>query len=84
MTNNDKVLLRLKTAKGQIDAAIKMIEEGRYCIDVSNQLLAIQSLIKNANQEVLANHLTHCVKDAINAHDADEKIKEVIKIVNKM
>lgn len=82
--SNDKVLLRLKTAKGQIDAVIKMIEEGRYCIDVSTQLLAIQSLVKNANQEVLSNHLTHCVKNAVNAKDADEKIEEIIKIMNKM
>ena len=82
--SNDKVLLRLKTAKGQIDAVIKMIEEGRYCIDVSTQLLAIQSLVKNANQEVLSNHLTHCVKNAVNAKDADEKIEETIKIMNKM
>ena len=45
--SNEKVLLRLKTARGQIDAVIKMIEDERYCIDISNQLLAIQSLIKN-------------------------------------
>ena len=44
--SNEKVLLRLKTARGQIDAVIKMIEDERYCIDISNQLLAIQSLIK--------------------------------------
>ena len=50
--SNEKVLLRLKIARGQIDAVIKMIEDERYCIDISNQLLAIQSLIKNANNEV--------------------------------
>ena len=61
--SNEKVLLRLKTARGQIDAVIKMIEDGRYCIDISNQLLAIQSLIKNANNEVLSNHLNNCVKN---------------------
>ena len=51
--SNEKVLLRLKTARGQIDAVIKMIEDGRYCIDISNQLLAIQSLIKNANNDMI-------------------------------
>lgn len=82
--SNDKVLLRLKTAKGQIDGVIKMIEEERYCIDVANQLLAVQSLIKNANQEVLSNHLQHCVKNALVMQDADKKIEEVIKILHKM
>ena len=82
--SNEKVLLRLKTARGQIDAVIKMIEDERYCIDISNQLLAIQSLIKNANNEVLSNHLNHCVKHAINEHDADKKIDEVIKLLTKL
>lgn len=82
--SNDKVLLRLKTAKGQIDGVIKMIEEERYCIDVANQLLAVQSLIKNANQEVLSDHLQHCVKNALAMQDADKKIEEVIKILHKM
>ena len=76
--SNEKVLLRLKTARGQIDAVIKMIEDGRYCIDISNQLLAIQSLIKNAN------HLNNCVKNAVNEHDADQKIDEVIKLLSKL
>ena len=75
--SNEKVLLRLKTARGQIDAVIKMIEDERYCI-------AIQSLIKNANNEVLSNHLNHCVKNAINEHDADQKIDEVIKLLTKL
>jgi DNA-binding FrmR family transcriptional regulator len=82
--SNEKVLLRLKTAKGQIDAIIKMIEDERYCIDIANQLLAVQSLIKNANQEVLSNHLSHCVKDAVMMQDADKKIEEVIRILHKM
>lgn len=82
--SNDKVILRLKTAKGQIEAVIKMIEDERYCIDVANQLLAIQSLIKNANQEVLSDHLNHCVKNAVMMEDADKKIEEVIKILHKM
>lgn len=81
---NKKGLLRLKTAKGQIEAAIKMIEEERYCIDISNQLLATQALIKNANQEILANHLQHCLKNAISNEDADQKIEEVIKVLSKM
>jgi Uncharacterized protein conserved in bacteria len=82
--SNEKVLLRLKTAKGQIDGVIKMIEDERYCMDIANQLLAVQSLIKNANQEVLSNHLQQCVKNALVMQDADKKIEEVIKILHKM
>ena len=44
-----KALQALKTSKGQIEGIIKMIEEGRYCIDISNQIIAAQSLLKKAN-----------------------------------
>ena len=44
-----KAVQSLKTAKGQIEGIIKMIEDDRYCIDVANQLLAVQSLIKKAD-----------------------------------
>jgi len=48
-----KALQLLKTARGQIDGIIKMIEEGRYCIDISNQILASQALLKKSNLEIL-------------------------------
>lgn len=81
-----KALQLLKTARGQIDGIIKMIEEGRYCIDVSNQILASQSLVKKANLEVLKGHLNHCVKEACESDkdDADAKIKEINSILEKL
>ena len=42
----------LKTARGQIDGILKMVEEDRYCIDVSNQLMATQSILSKANRMV--------------------------------
>ncbi len=52
-----KALQALKTARGQIDGIINMIEEERYCIDISNQILAAQSLVKKANMLILKQHL---------------------------
>lgn len=75
----------LKTARGQIDAVLRMIEEGRYCIDISKQILAAISLLKKANVQVLNAHLETCVKDAINSKDPDEvetKIKELEEVLN--
>ena len=43
-----------------------------------------EQTVKNANNEVLSNHLNHCVKHAINEHDADKKIDEVIKLLTKL
>lgn len=85
--NTDKIksIQSLKTARGQIDGIIKMIEEERYCIDVSNQILAAQSLLKKSNILILKQHLEHCVKDACynNDTDVDEKMEEIIKILEK-
>lgn len=79
-----KALQSLKTAKGQIEGIIKMIEDERYCVDVSHQISAAQSLLKRANLMVLKSHLTHCVKDACESGQGEEKIDEIIKIFEKM
>ncbi|AWK52566.1 MAG TPA: metal-sensing transcriptional repressor [Clostridium sp.] len=80
----EKALQSLKTAKGQIEGIIKMIEDDRYCIDVANQILAAQSLLKKADLMILQGHLRHCVKEACNNNNPDEKIEEVNKILEKI
>lgn len=85
MTNEGNTALQsLKTARGQIDGIIKMIEDSRYCIDVSNQILAAQSLLKKANLTILEGHISHCVKDAIINGSGEEKIKEISNILEKI
>ena len=46
------VMRLLKTARGQIDGIMKMIEDDRYCIDISNQIMATQAILKRANKEI--------------------------------
>lgn len=74
----------LKTAKGQIDGILRMIEDGRYCIDISNQIIAVQALIKKANSMILKQHLNHCVKDAFLNNNEEEKIDEIMEVLNKL
>lgn len=85
--DKDKTLKLLKTARGQLDGLVKMVEEDRYCIDISTQLLATQALLKRINRDVLQAHLDHCVTDALSSGDpaeASQKIREVMDIVNKL
>ena len=85
MADKAKVLRLLKTARGQIDGIIKMIEEDRYCIDISNQIMASYSLLKKANLEILEGHLSHCVSQSFeNNSDSEEKIDEVINLLKRM
>lgn len=79
-----KALQALKTAKGQTEGIIKMIEDERYCVDISNQMVAVQSLLKKANLLILKSHLNHCVKEACQTDNADEKIDEIIKVFEKL
>lgn len=79
-----KALQSLKTARGQIEGIIKMIEDERYCIDISNQITASQSLLKRANLLILKQHIHHCVKEACNENKADEKMEEIIQVLEKI
>ena len=80
----NSALKALKISRGQIDGIIKMIEEGRYCIDIANQLLATQSLLKKAELSILQGHMRTCVKDACLMDHPDEKIEELNKILEKL
>ena len=74
----------LKTARGQIDGLLKMVEEDRYCIDISNQILAVEALLKKANRMVLAAHLKGCVREAMESKEGAEKMDEFISVLEKM
>ena len=81
------VLRLLKTARGQIEGLIKMVEDDRYCIDISNQVLATTSILKKINLEILRGHFTHCVKNTLqNGTDADidKSMDEITGVLDKL
>ena len=82
--NEQKVLKLLKTARGQMDGIIKMVEEDRYCIDISQQLMATAAVLNSANKEILSAHLKCCLKQAETEEEKDEKIDELVKMLGKL
>ena len=82
-TESQKALTLLKNARGQVDAALRMVEEDRYCIDVSKQILAAAALLKKANLVVLRQHIDTCVKDAVSTDKGQEKIEEIAMILER-
>lgn len=78
------VIRLLKTARGQMDGILKMMEEDRYCVEISNQILATGSILKKANREIMAAHLSHCVREAFQSGDGEEKISEILSLIEKM
>lgn len=79
-----KIETLIKTAKGQLDGVLRMIDEDRYCIDISNQLMAATAVLKKANREILAAHMKSCVLDAAKGDEGEEKIEELIKTIDKL
>ena len=80
-----KAAIKLKTARGQIDGIIKMLEDDRYCVDVSTQVLSAIGLLKKANIDILNSHIRSCVATAIleSEEQGEEKIEEIINIIDK-
>ena len=84
MADHQKILRLLKTARGQLDDIVRMVEEDRYCIDISTQVMATEAILKRVNREILAAHLEHCVKHAASEADRQEKIDEFVDTLGKL
>ena len=82
--DREKVIRLLKTARGQIDGILNMIEEDRYCIDISNQVIATEAILNKVNREVLHGHIDMCVKEAIESGNTEDKLQEIRNIVDKL
>lgn len=82
--DKDKINRLLKTARGQIDGIIKMVEDDRYCIDISNQIMATEAILKKVNREVLHGHIDSCLKEAVETGNVSEKLEEINKIIDKL
>jgi DNA-binding FrmR family transcriptional regulator len=81
-TTEQDVTLLLKTAEGQLKAVLSMYENHRYCVDITKQVLAVQALLKKANNLILRDHMDHCVKEAIVNKNPEEKLKELSELMN--
>lgn len=79
-----KVTRLLKTARGQLDGILKMVEEDRYCIDISNQLMATQAIITRSNSQILHAHIKGCVLSSIGSENCEEKLNELSSVLDKL
>ena len=80
-------LSRLARIDGQIRGISRMIEERRYCIDIVNQIKAVQAALQQVQMGVLEKHIHHCVSAAAESGDAallGEKIEEIVQVVGRM
>lgn len=79
----ERILHRLKIARGHLDKVIEMADHGDYCIDIIHQSQAVQRALEEADGLVLENHLKGCVSDSIRAGKADESIHELMQVIRR-
>lgn len=74
-------LKRLSRIEGQVRGLARMVEEGRYCIDIVTQISAVRAALRRVEEEVLREHIAHCVEHAIESGDASEQRKKVAELM---
>jgi DNA-binding FrmR family transcriptional regulator len=79
--NTPKLVNRLNRIEGQVRGVSRMVEEGRYCIDVLTQLRAVRAALTRVEGEMLKAHLDHCIESAIVSGDANEQRKKAGELI---
>ena len=83
---HDKQLSRLKRIHGQVGGVIKMIEDGRYCVDILTQTHAVKAALRKVEEGILARHIEHCVTQAVSSRNAtvrDAKLGEIQEVMKR-
>ena len=78
----DACLKRLSRIEGQVRGLARMVEEDRYCIDVMTQIAAVRAALRRVEDEVLREHISHCVEHAIVSGNATEQRKKVSELMD--
>ena len=79
-------LKRLSRIEGQVKGLSRMVEEDRYCIDIVTQIAAVRAALRRAEEEILRDHVGHCVEHAVAAGTKAEqrrKIEELMAVVSR-
>ena len=79
----ERIIHRLKIAKGHLETVIKMVSDDKYCIDVLHQLNAIESGLDETGKVLLEHHLKTCAVDAIKQGKTEEAITEIMTVFRK-
>ncbi|MGH7121523.1 MAG: metal-sensitive transcriptional regulator [Acetobacteraceae bacterium] len=78
---------RLKRIQGQVGGLLRMVEGDRYCIDVLIQIAAVRAALHTAEEEILRDHVGHCVAQAFASGDTAEqrhKVDELVESITRM
>jgi len=75
-------LKRLKRIEGQVRGLARMVDEDRYCIDVVTQIGAVRAALRKVEEEVLRDHVGHCVEGAIASGNKSEQRRKIAELMD--
>ncbi len=75
-------LKRLQRIEGQVRGLTRMVEEDRYCIDVVTQISAVRAALRRLEEEILRDHVAHCVEHAIASGDKADQRRKVAELMD--
>jgi uncharacterized protein len=77
-TSHPEIIKRLKRAEGHLKSIITMLEAGRNCLEIAQQLQAVESALGSAKKTLVHDHIDHCLEQAVrdNHQSADDTIRE--------
>ncbi len=75
---------RLGRIAGQVRGLDRMVEEDRYCIDIVTQIAAVRAALRKAEEEILREHVAHCVEHAISSGDKADQRRKVAELMDVM
>jgi len=78
-----ELLKRLRRVEGQVRGVARMIEDDKYCVDILNQIAAINAALDKVGMALLSDHIRGCVTDAVAAEGGAEKVDELVGVVGR-
>jgi DNA-binding FrmR family transcriptional regulator len=81
------VSVRLKRIEGQVGGLLRMVEDDRYCVDILTQINAVRSALHKVEEQILRDHVSHCVAGAFTSGDPIEqrhKVEELVETIGRM
>jgi DNA-binding FrmR family transcriptional regulator len=79
--NKEKIQARLRRIEGQTRGLQRMVEQDKYCVDIMTQISSVQAALEQVSLLLMEDHMRHCVTEAIQQGNGDEKISELLNVI---
>jgi DNA-binding FrmR family transcriptional regulator len=81
--NNEQLLARLSRVEGQVRGISRMVDEGKYCIDIVDQITAARKAMEKVALLIIQRHVNSCIKDAMAEGQGEEMTEELVQALDK-